>query len=501
MRRFILVTAILISLTAILSSCDGPEEESKKESNKNSAEKVESFIEKEMESESANGPTVRVWVTTPEKSKLLSEEEQFRFGVGSGEISAPITIHVDESVTYQQMDGFGAAMTDSSAWLIANKLNLEQREKLMRDLFDHEQGIGISYMRLPMGASDFAHDFYTYNDKPAGEIDPKLKGFSIEHDKAYIIPALKQAREINPDLKLMASPWSVPAWMKSSESLITGYLKEEFYPSYANYFVKFIQGYEAEGVPMDAITLQNEPYYEPPGYPGMFMDATEQIEVIRNHLGPAFRDNGITTKIITWDHNWDHPEYPIQVLDDPEANAFISGSAFHGYTGEVRNQQQVHDAHPDKDIYFTESSGGEWATDFGNNLKWDLQNLIIGSTRYWSKVVLKWNLALDEDHGPKKGGCQDCRGFVTINSQSGEVTLNEEYYAFGHASKFVKSGAYRIETNQSEVIENVAFKNPDGSKVLIGLNSSTESQLFEVHFGDQKFTYTLPAGAVATFVW
>jgi glucosylceramidase len=449
----------------------------------------------------ASQSPVSIWVTTADQSKLLHQEADLKWVKDNKPNDS--TIIIDGQKVYQQMDGFGAAMTDSSAWLIANKLNPEQRNDLMNKLFNHKQGIGISYLRLPMGATDFSLKSYTYDDVPEGQTDPELRNFSIDYDKAYIIPTLRRAKELNPDLKIMGSPWSAPAWMKTSGSLIKGSLNPDFYQSYADYFMKFVQAYAAEGLPIDAVTPQNEPHFEPDGYPGMRMEPAEQANFIKSHLGPTFEKAKLGTKIVIWDHNWDEPYYPIQILTEPEAKKYIAGSAFHGYAGEVSSQQKVHDLFPDKDIYFTESSGGEWAPEFAGGLKWDMQNLIIGSTRYWAKTVLKWNLALDEAYGPKNGGCPDCRGFVKIDQKTGAVSFNSEYYAFGHASKFVRTGAYRIDSNTfgSGHIEDVAFRNPDGSEVLIAFNSAAESRSFKVQRGGKAFTYTLPAGAAATFVW
>ncbi|GLX67432.1 glycoside hydrolase family 30 protein [Paenibacillus glycanilyticus] len=451
---------------------------------------------------SSSGKQVQVWLTTPDRSKLLQQEESLKLTKAKDSDSEEGVVTIDDQKVYQQMDGFGASLTDSSAWLIANKMNDAQRGDLMGKLFDHEQGIGISYLRVPLGASDFAVENYSFDDMPAGESDPELKNFSLGHDKEYIIPTLQQALKINPDLKLMGSPWSPPGWMKTTDSVIGGSLKQEAYEPFANYLVKIIQGYEAEGVPFDAITLQNEPHYTPEDYPGMRMEPLEQAELIKNDVGPAFEKNNIKSKIVIWDHNWDEPYYPLTILNDPDALKYVDGTAFHGYAGEVGNQAQVHDAYPDKNLYFTESSGGAWSTDFGGNLKWDMENLIIGATRNWAKVVLKWNLALDENYGPTIGGCKDCMGVVTINQGTGDVTLNSEYYSFGHASKFVKSGAYRIESGESVSggIEQVAFKNPDGSIVLVALNAAGEDQELKVKIGGQLFAYTMPAGAVATFV-
>jgi O-glycosyl hydrolase len=450
---------------------------------------------------SAADEAVNVYMTTWDKSKLLSKESDMSFSQNS--VLSDQTIQVDETRTYQTMDGFGASLTDSSAYVIYKYLNEDDRKSLMETLFSPEKGAGFSYLRLPMGASDFAVSSYTYDDMPQGQTDPGLKKFSINHDKEYIIPVLKQALKINPELRIMATPWSAPGWMKTTGKLEQGKLLPQYYATYAQYFVKFIQEYSKKGIPIHAVTVQNEPQFEPADYPGMRMDAGEQAEFIKNYLGPAFKKAGITTQIIGYDHNWDNPGYPLEVLSDPEANAYIAGSAFHSYAGSVDNQAQVHDQYPDKGIYFTESSGVFSYPVFGDNVNWDLSNLIIGSTRYWAKTVLKWNLALDENSGPTIGGCQDCRGVVTVNSQDGSVTLNEEYYAFGQVSKFVRPGAVRIYSSAfaSGGIENVAFKNTDGSKVLIALNSASIEQEFQVKWGGKSFRYTLPAKAVATFKW
>lgn len=457
------------------------------------------ILPQKTEAAAVGGP-VEVYTTTWDKSKLLEKEADVSFRVNPA-VDAQ-TIHVDETKSYQTMDGFGASLTDSSAYVIYHHLGEAARRQLMEKLFDADAGAGISYLRLPMGASDFSVSAYSYDDMPEGETDPKLAHFSIAHDEAYIIPVLKQALAINPQLKIMGSPWSAPGWMKTTGKLQKGKLLPEYYGAYAQYFVKFIKAYEAAGVPIHAITLQNEPHYEPADYPGMRMEPADQAEFVRTYLGPAFREAGITTEIIVWDHNWSEPGYPIEVLSDPEARAYIAGSAFHGYAGTVENQAQVHDLYPDKGLYFTESSGVYSYPVFGDNVNWDVSKLIIGSTRYWAKAVLKWNLALDENHGPTIGGCKDCRGVVTVGSDGG-VTLNEEYYAFGHAAKLVQPGAVRIGSNTFDGggIENVAFKNPDRSKVLIALNPLADARTFKVQWGEQSFFYTLPGKAVATFKW
>lgn len=445
---------------------------------------------------------VKVWLTSADQSRLLEPQPEISFGQDA---NGAQVIYVNENNRYQQMDGFGASMTDSSAWLIYTQLSETQRNHLMSALFSPTEGIGISAVRLPMGASDFVNGSpYTYDDMPAGQADPDLTYFSIEHDKAYIIPAMQDALRLNPNLKIIASPWSPPAWMKTSDSLLNGTLRSQYYGALAQYFVKFIQAYQAENLPIYAITVQNEPYFEPNTYPGMRLEPGDEAEFVKNHLGPAFKDAGIGTKILIWDHNWDEWEYPITVLDDPQAKGYIAGSAFHCYAGNVMAQGLVHDAHPDRDLYFTECSGGTWIPNFAEGLKSDMKNLIIGATRNWARTVIKWNLALDTSHNPHSGGCATCDGLVSVDPQSETgFTFNFDYYSIGHASKFVVPGAYRIAstTFQYEGLESVAFMNPDGSKALIVANTNFNDKTFTVRWGDKAFSYTLPKETVATFTW
>ena len=447
---------------------------------------------------------VAVWLTTSDGRKLLARQADLRFGTSTAGVQG--TIDVDTATRYQEMVGFGAAFTGSSAWLIQYRMSGAQRDALMRELFGRDSatgGLGLSWMRLPMGASDFSLHDYSYDDMPAGQSDTTLSRFSVDSDRVYILPTVKQALAINPQLKIVASPWSPPGWMKTTGSLIQGTLKPEYYPAFARYFQKFIQAYAAEGVPIYAVTLQNEPHYEPGDYPGMRLDETQRATLIGQHVGPLFAREGIGTIILDWDHNWDEPNSPLTVLADATARQYVSGVAWHCYGGNVSAQAQVHDAHPDKDAYFTECSGGNWAPNFADNLKWFTQKLVIGSVRGWSRGVALWNLALSEKHGPHTGGCSDCRGVVTIDSSSGSVTRNEEYYALGHASRFVRPGARRIGSNSGVVgLEDVAFHNADdGSKVLVVVNTATEARTFFVRQGGHGFVYTLPAGAVATFRW
>lgn len=446
------------------------------------------------------GAAVRVWVTTGDKSKLLTPEPGVGFLDGQG--TAPFTLVVDEGTSYQEMVGFGAAITGSSAWLIQTRLTPAARDSLLVHLFSPTAGIGLSFTRITMGSSDFSLRHFSYDDMPPGQTDPELRHFSIEPDREALLPVLKRALQINPALKIMATPWSPPGWMKTTGSLIKGRLRPEAYGPLAHYFLKFLQAYQAEGVPIYALSVQNEPHFEPEDYPGMRMEPRERARFIGQYLGPLLEQAGLDPVLLDWDHNWDQPESPMQVLSDSVARRYVDGVAWHCYAGEVSAQSLVHNAFPDKDTFFTECSGGEWAPDFGENLKWFVQTLIIGATRHWSRGTLLWNLALDPDHGPHAGGCGNCRGVVTIDPSTGAWTFNVEYYALAHASKFVRPGARRIEsTSGVGGLESVAFRNPDGSRVLIVVNTADQARRFDVRAGERTFTYSLPAGAVATFVW
>jgi glucosylceramidase len=402
---------------------------------------------------------------------------------------------------YQEMVGFGAAITDASASLI-NGLPPERREALLRDLFDADSGagIGLSFTRLTIGASDFSPRHYSFDDMPPGQRDPTLARFSIEPDRADRLPVVRRALAINPQLKIVASPWSAPGWMKTSGSLIGGSLRPDAFGPFAEYLRRYVDAYAALGVPIYALTVQNEPHFEPKDYPGMRLEPPARARFIGEYLGPLLARERIRTLILDWDHNWDEPQSPLRVLADSVARRYVAGVAWHCYGGDVSAQTKVHDAYPAVDTYFTECSGGEWAPSFADNLVWNVRTLIIGATRNWARGVLLWNLALDEHHGPHRGGCGDCRGVVTIDSRSGAVTRNVEYYALAHASRFVRPGARRISSSSGVAgLESVAFRNRDNSRVLIVVNTAAEARRFVVLWDGRTLVYALPAGAVATF--
>lgn len=445
--------------------------------------------------------TAQVWVTNGLQTKLLEKQPDIDvYDISNSDFP---TITVNDSQKYQEIDGFGAALTGSSAFLINKRMDNVQRNILLTQLFDKTDGLGISYLRLTIGSSDFSLEDYTYNDLEAGETDPDQELFSIAKDEENIIPVLKDIVGISPGIKLMGSPWSPPAWMKSGQSLHGGSLRPEWYASYAQYFAEYINAYSGHGLTIDAITVQNEPLHETNAYPSMRMEAGEQAAFIGEYLGPLFQDRNIGTKIVAYDHNFDHPDYPIAVLDNEKANPFVAGSAFHAYAGDVSAMGTVHSKYPDKGLYFTEISGGEWSTDFFSNLKWNMDNVFMGSLTNWSRSVLLWNLALDANNGPTNGGCQDCRGVVTITA-SGVPERNVEFYAIGHFSKFIRPGAYRLGSNElsdSYGLKSVAFLNADGSRVLVVLNASDKSQTFSIKWDEGKSDHTLERQALATIVY
>lgn len=449
-------------------------------------------------SKSAAGQ-IRVVESSEERHTSLEEKPAIAFGA----VQAPeLTITVNDAVRYQTIDGFGASLTDSSAWLLWNKLGEAQRKETLEKLFDLQKGIGLSMLRQPMGASDFALVDYSYDDLPAGGTDPELRKFSIARDQQYIVPILKEILAISPEVKVIASPWSPPGWMKTSQSMIQGSLLPTAYKPLADYFVKFVRAYDNAGVPIFAVTIQNEPLNVPNNYPGMNMTAVEQAAFLRDDLGPAFRAAGLKTKILVFDHNWDLIAYPITVLSDPEAAAFADGIAIHCYGGSVTAQHELHERFPTKEIWSTECSGGEWQK--GNLLEQQMR-LIIDSMRAWSKSVILWNLVLDQNHEPFLGGCTTCRGVMTVKHDVSPVQVlpTIDYTALGHATKFVRPGAVRVESNTfgQGSLEDVAFRNPDGSLVLIVMNSSNGPITFNIGWNRKYTHYSLGKQTVATFVW
>lgn len=438
---------------------------------------------------------IAAWITKGDKSALLQKQTNL-----IAFTSVPNTnpaIEVDSTQTYQTVDGFGYTLTGGSAFLI-NRLPAVQKSSLLKELFGTgENDINISYLRISIGASDLSAEVFSYNDLPAGQTDINLTNFSLSKDTVDLIPLLKEILLINPNIKIMGSPWSPPVWMKDNGSSIGGSLQPKYYAVYAQYFVKYIQAMKATGIAIDAVTLQNEPQHGG-NNPSMIMSAVQQADFIKNHLGPAFRTASIGAKIIVWDHNCDNPDYPITILNDPLAKSFVAGSAFHLYNGDISALSTVRAAHPDKNLYFTEQWTGAKGS-FDGDLKWHLKNVIIGSMRNWSKVALEWNLANDGSYNPHTpGGCTECKGALTLD---GNIKRNVGYYIIAHASKFVPRGSIRIGSNNAGSIFNVAFKTPEGKKVLIAVNDGNTEISFNIKFNGSGAAASLPAGAVGTYTW
>ncbi|MGB5008404.1 MAG: glycoside hydrolase family 30 beta sandwich domain-containing protein [Ferruginibacter sp.] len=437
---------------------------------------------------------VEMWLTKGDQSVLLQKQTGVLSFVST--VNSYPVINVDSATAYQSIDGFGYTLTGGSAFQI-NHMDAASRAALLNELFS-PGSIGVSYLRVSIGASDLSASVFSYNDMPAGMTDPALANFNLSLDTVDVIPVLKQILTINPNIKIMGSPWSPPVWMKSNGSSIGGSLLPAYYSVYAKYFVKYIQAMQAKGIPINAITIQNEPQHGG-NNPSMLMSATEQASFIKNNLGPEFQTAGVTTKIIIWDHNCDNANYPISILNDAAAKPYIDGSAFHLYAGDISALSAVKTAHPDKNLYFTE----QWTSgsgSFDGDLKWHIKNVIIGSMRNWSKVALEWNLASDATYGPHTpGGCTECKGALTVNGTL--VLRNVGYYIIAHASKFVPAGSVRIESNLAVNLPNVAFRTSAGKKILIVVNESGTAQGFNIGYKGKYVFTSLVAGAVATYTW
>lgn len=443
----------------------------------------------------AGDDSLAVWITKSDSSVLLKKANTLRFVPGTATSAA---IQVDSAQAFQGIDGFGYTLTGGSASLI-NQLSTSVKAALLQELFGNdENSISISYLRVSVGASDLDPAAFSYNDLPAGQTDVQQDQFSIAPDKKDLVPVLKSILAINPKIKILASPWSPPAWMKDNGATKGGSLKREYHESYARYFVKYIQAMKAEGITIDALTIQNEPLH-PGNNPSLLMLADQQRDFIKEALGPAFKAADIKTKIILYDHNLDRSDYPISILNDAEAKKYIDGSAFHLYAGNVNTMSQVHNAHPDKNLYFTEQWTGSTGH-FNGDLKWHIKNVVIGTMKNWSRMALEWNLASDPAYQPHTpGGCTQCKGALTINGD--QVNRNVGYYIIAHASKFVPDGSRRVSSTELDGLSNVAFVTPQGKKVLLVLNEQNMDKAFSINFNGKQASYTITANTVATIVW
>ncbi|WP_299181942.1 glycoside hydrolase family 30 beta sandwich domain-containing protein [uncultured Chryseobacterium sp.] len=441
------------------------------------------------------GDQVEVWLTKGDESVKLRKQSSATFVDQSNSIQ---NIEIDDSQKFQYVDGFGYTLTGGSVEVL-NRLSPAKRNALLKELFGNDpNSISISYLRLSVGASDLDSEVFSYDDLPEGQTDPTLSKFSLARDKD-LIAMLKEILKINPKIKIIAAPWSAPVWMKDNGKSIGGSLKPEFYGVYANYFVKYIQGMKKEGIIIDAITPQNEPLH-PGNNPSLYMTSDQQKEFIKNHLGPVFKANNIKTKIVVYDHNCNKPEYATNILSDSEAYQYVDGSAFHLYEGDISALGMVHDAFPDKNLYFTEQWTGAKGN-FNEDLNWHVKNVIIGSMRNWSKTALEWNVANDPEYKPHTdGGCTECKGAITV-SDSENFTRNVSYYIIAHASKFVPANSQRIASTQTNDLSTVAFKTPAGKTVLIVQNYSTKEENFTIKYHNKTAPVTISGNSVATYIF
>lgn len=468
----------------------------------------------------AAGPTVQVWLSSVNSAdtgmeKGLSQENSLTFSADNGSRISNLII-VDESKQYQSMDGFGASITEASAHLYQDVLATDQKDDVMNALFDKETGIGVSMLRQPIGATD--HCVAPYNFAPTSQSD-SLPNFDFSHELEEIFPTVQDALAIEPGrIKVMASCWSPPGWMKANGSELgmynnkRGSLLTNKYQAYANYLLKFVQNYESRGVDIYAITPNNEPDHASYDWPALPMYHDEAQTLVADYIYPTFRNAGLDTKIICWDHsytttNYANGQYAFDYYSDADAFAKTDGSAWHWYEGDEEIMSVVHKEYPTKDIWFTEGSGGEWGFPEWRIAFLNQSSCVINIARNWSKSIIYWNLALDENGGPdyyydlNQHHDSTNRGLITINTD-GTWEKNVDYYTLGHVSKFVDPGAYRIDsTSLDNNIETVAFKNPDGSKVLVLANLVANDQTIKILWGNQSLNYNIPAESMVTMKW
>ncbi|WP_260735894.1 glycoside hydrolase family 30 protein [Tunturiibacter lichenicola] len=449
---------------------------------------------------SLSAQVVKAYETTADLSETMHELPPIAFVSGSSR--TPLTITVNDKERGQSMDGFGASITEGSAWLLQDNLSPAARLQVMTKLFDPVHGAGLNFLRQPIGSTDLSRDTYSFDDMLAGQSDPELQHFSAQRDDDDVFPILREALKLNPAITVMAVPWSAPAWMKTKSSMNGGSLRDDAMEAYSAYLVRSIQAFAKEGIPVKYLSVQNEPLYETGDYPGTLMLAAQAKRLIGDYLGPALRSAGLQTQILAYDHNWDHPEYPIEILSNPKAEPFVAGSALHCYGGDVSGQDVIHQRFPDKGIWLTECSGGTWQKESGLLAT---SHLLIDATRHWAKSLSLWGVALDTDHKPYVGGCKTCRGLVTIDlhQSPASVIYNGDFYALAHVSKFVHPRAVRIgsTTFDRTSLESVAFQNLDGSIALVVLNNLPKASDFTISWHDREAHVRLAPGSLATFTW
>lgn len=476
-------------------------------------------------SQKAKRSSIESWVTNPDRSMLFQKQtDSVFFGAATGR-NRGASIIVDESLQYQDIDGFGFAITGGTAELLM-KMTPSARAKTLREVFaSDETNIGVSYLRISIGASDLNSFVFSYDDLKENETDNDLKKFSLSQDLKDVVPVLKEIIAINPEIKILGSPWSAPAWMKTNNNIRGGALKKECYDVYSRYFVKYLQAMKSQGITIDAVTVQNEPLNSK-NTPSMQWFWNEQADFIKNNLGPAFEKAGLKTKIILYDHNIDRADYPLSMLNDPDVAKYADGTGFHNYGGDIVSMSIVHNARPDKNLYFTEQMVVENPGTKTINITDQVLRLIINTTRNWSRNVILWNLAADPKNDPHtdNGGCSMCQGAITIDGDI--IGRNIAYYTIAHASKFVTPGSVRIGSTftgdktvsltedeerpgikrvtvieNTQVLPNVTFRRPDGKIVMIVANNTFSANAFTVKFRGETASFRLVPGAVGTYIW
>ncbi len=450
--------------------------------------------------------SVRWWASSVD-GKLQLTEQPSREWSRPAKPNPSAVVKVDSTTRFQPMLGMGSSLEPSTCWNLS-RMAPTDRAQLMERVVNPTNGLGMNLMRLCIGTPDFTGDpWYSYDDQPPCVTDPELKGFSIEKDRRYILPVIQLARQKNPDLLFFASPWSPPGWMKSTGTMIGGHLLPQHYPAYAEYFVRFIQAYAAEGVPIHAVTVQNEPGVDRAKekdpkwhYPSCHWTAEQERDFIRDHLGPAFRRHGLKTLIWCYDHNYnergtgDDPgiAYPRTILADARAAAFVAGVGFHGYVGGPEGMSVFHREFPDRPIYFTEGSV------FGINGAVEL----IERLRNWASSYNAWVTMLDDNGKPNNGPFEASRTMVMLNPETRKPTYHFEYFMSGQFTKFVPRGAQRIASNAGDkAFANVAFRNRDGVITLIVANTTEQPKPFTIEWGGRSLATGLSPKSVATFLW
>ncbi len=444
---------------------------------------------------------IRSVLTSSDLSQRLMAQPALAFAAAGDGGGLPV-VSVDATKRFQVMEGFGASITDGSAYLLQQVLSPQQRDAAMETLFSPERGMGLSFLRQPIGSEDLSRHHFTFDDMPAGQTDPTLAHFRVPSEQPEIFAIVRQALRLNPKLTVMVTPWSPPAWMKSGDTMNGGELLQQDEEVYARYLTQAVQRFEAEGIPVKYMTVQNEPLNGIPKLASTQMPATQAARFIGNDLGPALRQAGLKTTVLAYDHNWDHPEYPELVLGDAKASPFVAGSALHCYGGQPEAQDGIHVAFPEKGIWMTECSGGTWDRE---PALIKTARLVIGSTRHWAKAVLLWGVALDQDHGPHDGGCGTCRPLVEVDRSKTPVTVSYtgDLYGLGQLSRFVAPGAVRIDSTSfgHDGVETVAFQAPDGTVVLYALNNAASSARFAIAWRGKTAAVTMPGSTVETFTW